>query len=172
MPKREAILVEHLFKHATFHLANNNPPKWNVGNIDEENLIAEIQDFAADNYEGSGLSEVRKMTVQQAKNTLREIHKLVHWQFVDEAIEEFGIKTFDLNQTVEGRGTVEIPHLRWQTKPHPYQIPEKPDNDYSGEEYKQFDKWLIDSLIESNNERYQESLVEFEKLKSEFWSYD
>lgn len=172
LPKREAILVEHLFKHATYHLANNDPPKGNVGNIDEENLIDQIKEFAADNYEGSGLSEVRKMTVQQAKNTLREICQLINHQFVDDAIAEFGIKTFGLNQTVEGRGSVEIPHLRWQTKPYSYQIPKKPDNDYSGEQWKQFDQQTIDSLIEFNNESYQERLAEFEKLKSEFWSYD
>lgn len=173
LPKREAILVEHLFKHATYHLANKNPPKWNVGNIDEDNLIDEIQEFAVDNYEGSGLSEVRKMTVQQAKNTLREIWQLVHWQFVDEAIAEFGIKTFDLNQSAYGRETIEIPHLRWQTKPYPYQIPKKPSReDYSGEHWQHLDQESIDSLIEFNKERYQEDLKEFEKLKSEFWSYD
>ena len=170
MPKREAIMVEHLFKHATYHYANNNPPKWNVGNIDEENLVDEIKKFSQDNYEGSGLSEVRKMTLQQAKNTLSEIYSSVHWQFIDEAIEQFGIKTFGLQQVAEGRSAVEIPHLRWQLRPYEYQIPKKPDDDYSGEQWKQFDKYLIDSLKESAHERYQEGLAEYEQLKKECWT--
>ena len=120
MPKREAIMIEHIFKHATYHLANNNPPRWNVGNIDEENLIDEIIEFSKDNYEGSGLSEVRKMSIKQAKNTINEIANLVHYKFIDEAIEQFCIKTFDLQQVPEGRGSVEIPHLRWQLRPYEY----------------------------------------------------
>lgn len=170
MPKREAIMVEHLFKHATYHHANSKPPRHNVGNIDEDNLIEEIIEFSQDNYEGSGLSEVRKMTLQQAKNTLSEIYSVVHWQFIDEAIEQFGIKTFELQQVVEGRSAVEIPHLRWQLRPYEHQIPKKPDDDYSGEQWKEFDKYLIDSLKESAHERYQESLTEYEQLKKECWT--
>ena len=82
MPKREAVMVEHLFKHGTFHLANHNPPRWNVGNIDEDNLFDDILEFSKDNYVGSGLSEVRKMTLQQAKNTLRVIYSVVYHQFL------------------------------------------------------------------------------------------
>lgn len=113
IPKREAIMVEHLFKHATYHLANTNPPRWNVSNIDEDNLIDEILEFSNDNYEGSGLSEIRKMSLTQALNTLERIYTSVHEGFIDEAIEKWGIKTFDLKQVVEGRSSVEVPHLRW-----------------------------------------------------------
>ena len=170
MPKREAIMVEHLFKHATYHHANNNPPKWNVGNIDEENLIAEIIEFSQDNYEGSGLSEVRKMTLQQAKNTLSEICSAVQGQFLDDAIEQFGIKTYDLQQVTEGRSSVEIPHLRWQLRPYPYQVPKKRNIDYSEERYKEFSKQLIESLKESDEERYQKMLAEYEQLTKECWT--
>ena len=170
MPKREAIMVEHLFKHATYHYANNNPPRWNVGNIDEDNLMDEIAEFSQDNYEGSGLSEVRRMTLQQAKNTLNEIYSSVHSDFLDNAIERWGIKTFGLQQVAEGRGSVQIPHLRWQTKPHPHQKePKKPSNDYSGERYKDLDQWLIDSIKESDMERYQKMLAEYEQIKKECW---
>ena len=128
LPKREAIMIEHIFKHATYHLANNNAPRWNVGNIDEENLIDEILEFSQDNYEGSGLSEVRRMSIKQAHRTIVEISHLVQYRFIDEAIEQFGIKTFGLQQVPEGRGSVEIPHLRWQLRPY--------ENDSKSEQFK------------------------------------
>ncbi len=136
MPKREAIMVEHLFKHATYHCANNNSAKRNVGNVDKDNLIDEILVFAKDNYEGSGLSEIRKMTLEQAKNTLYEIYNAVHCGFLDEAIEQWVIKTFDLQQVPYGRSSVIIPHLRWQLRPYEHQqLEELKTDDYSNDDY-------------------------------------
>ena len=61
-----------------------------------ENLIGPIIEFSQDNYEGSGLSEVRKMNLEQAQNTIRAIYLTVQELFLDEAIEQWGIKTFGL----------------------------------------------------------------------------
>jgi hypothetical protein len=62
-----------------------------------------------------------------------------------------------------------MPHLRWQFRPYHYQIPEKQNIDYSGEQYKEFSKQLIKSLKESAEERYQGMLAEYEQLKKECW---
>ncbi|MBN2824653.1 MAG: hypothetical protein JXQ76_04970, partial [Campylobacterales bacterium] len=37
--------IEFCIQHATYHLANKNIPKWNVGNFDETNMIDSIKDF-------------------------------------------------------------------------------------------------------------------------------
>ena len=164
MPKREAIMVEHLFKHATYHFANNNPPRWNVGNIDEENLIDEIIEFSKDNYEGSGLSEVRKMTLEQAQNTIRAIYLTIQELFLDEAIEQWGIKTFGLQQVPEGRGSIEIPHLRWRLRPHPWQTPKENISQLDIE-----DTEMAESIREWNRRQYTKDVAKYEQLKSECW---
>ena len=164
IPKREAIMVEHLFKHATYHHANNNPPRQNVGNIDEENLIDEITEFSQDNYEGSGLSEVRKITLEQAKNTIHAIHLTIQELFLDEAIEQWGIKTFDLQQVPEGRGSIEIPHLRWRLRPHPWQVPRERTRDLNIE-----NEEIAEILRESIRNKYTEDVAKYEKLKKECW---
>ena len=170
IPKREAIMVEHLFKHATYHHANNNPPRQNVGNIDEENLIDEITEFSQDNYEGSGLSEVRKITLEQAKNTIHAIHLTIQELFLDEAIEQWGIKTFDLQQVPEGRGSIEIPHLRWRLSPLRWQTPptEGEYQDHLDIENK-FGHEMAEILREQNRRRHAEDVAKYEKAKKECW---
>jgi len=88
---------------------------------------------------------------------------------LDEAVAQFGIKTFGLQQVAEGRSSVEIPHFRWQLRPYPFQVPKKQNIDRSGDAYKEFSKQLIEDLKESDEERYQELLVEYEQLKKECW---
>ena len=169
MPRREAIMVEHLFKHATYHRANHNPPRHNVGNIDEENLIDEIIEFSQDLYEGSGSSEVRKMTLEQAKNTIHAIHLTVQELYLDEAIEQWGIKTFNLQQVPEGRGSIEIPHLRWRLRPLKWQAPmERNYQDYLNIENK-LGQEMAEFLREQNRRRHAEDVAKYENLKKECW---
>lgn len=118
--RREAELCETLFKHSTFHLANTSAPYWSAGNLHEDLLITEIQQFAEDTYDGSsGLTEIRKMTLEAAKETFRAIWQDVHWQLkVDEAILKWGIQEY-VTPSGEGRqDSLLVPHRFWRLRPH------------------------------------------------------
>ena len=124
LPKRDAVLVEYLFKHATYGLANKNLPRWNVGNADEEKLRPEVLALWEQFPESKGLTEVRLISADAAKTTLGQIQEDLKWHLkVDELVLKYGIQTF--GGDLSGRGTVQIPHRFWRFKPH--HKPEKPD---------------------------------------------
>ena len=117
LPKRDAVVVEYLFKHATYGLANKNIPRWNVGNADEENLQPKILDVWEKYPDSKGLTEVRLISAEAAKTTLEQIQQDLNWHLkVDELVLKYGIQTF--GGDLSGRGTVQIPHRFWRLKPH------------------------------------------------------
>lgn len=117
LPKRDAVVVEYLFKHATYGLANKNIPRWNAGNADEENLRPEVQELWEQYPESKGLTEVRLISAEAAKTTLEQIQQDLNWHLkVGELVLKYGIQTF--GGDLSGRGTVQIPHRFWRLKPH------------------------------------------------------
>ena len=113
LPKRDAILAEHLFKHSTYHRANVGLPPFNVGNMVEENLIPEIREFM-EVHQGSGMTEIRKMDLEEAKATIAQIMQDLRFYLrVDQLALKYGIKTF-LSETV-GRSQMKLPHKWWRT---------------------------------------------------------
>ena len=113
LPKRDAILAEHLFKHSTYHLANVGLPPFNVGNMVEENLIPEIREFMMA-HQGSGMTEIRKMDLKEAKTTIAQIMQDLRFHLrVDQLALKYGIQTF-LGETV-GRSQMKFPHKWWRT---------------------------------------------------------
>lgn len=117
LPKRDAVVVEYLFKHATYGLANKNIPRWNAGNADEENLRPELLELWEQYPESKGLTEVRLISAEAAKTTLEQIQQDLNWHLkVDELVLKYGIQTF--GGDLSGRGTVQIPHRFWRLKPH------------------------------------------------------
>ena len=74
MTRRDATLVEYLFKHATYHLAHNSPPKWNVGNFQEDNALDDLKVFYSKvGTETKGITEVRKISLNAAIATIEKI---------------------------------------------------------------------------------------------------
>jgi len=135
LPKRDAVLVEHLFKHATYGLANKKIPRWNVGNADEENLRPEVLELWEQFPESKGLTEVRLISAEAAKTTLEQIQQDLKWHLkVDELVLKYGIKTFGGDPS--GRATVQIPHRFWRLKPHHKPKQPDPESETQAELYK------------------------------------
>ena len=119
MPSRVATLVEYLFKHATYHRAHLCPPRWNVGNFQKDNALPELLEFFDAYQDAPGSTEVRLMTLNEAKTTIDKIWDDVKWRLcVDELALKYGIQTFaetpaDLNNSRGAHGGYHLPHEMW-----------------------------------------------------------
>lgn len=119
MPRREAILVEELFKHATYGLHSTEPPQFNVGNMQRETVLPEIEELWGEYEECSGFTEIRKISKEAAVATIKQIFNDVHWYLkVDELLLKYGITTFHGSPPGAFRSEIEVPHLMWQLRPH------------------------------------------------------
>lgn len=123
MPRREAILVEELFKHATYGLHSTEPPRYNVGNMQEETLLPEIEELLSEYEGGNGFTEIRKISKDAAVATIDQIHQDVRWQLkVDQLLLKYAITTFYGSQPGAFRPVIDVPHLIWQLRPHESQM--------------------------------------------------
>ena len=105
MTRRDATLVEYLFKHATYHLAHNSPPKWNVGNFQEDNALDDLKVFYSKaGTETKGITEVRKISLNAAIATIEKIKNKLSTESLQDVIQEFAISTWEEG----GRSTISI----------------------------------------------------------------
>ncbi|MCA2003920.1 MAG: hypothetical protein LDL06_04050 [Candidatus Nitrosotenuis sp.] len=113
--RRTAGMVEYLFMHSTYHRAHSLPPRWNVGNFSYETALPVLRNFFDSvGHESRGITEVRKMTVDEAEGTIDYIHNLLINEGVFEAISACGIRTF--NGTPGIRSTITIKRgLTWNS---------------------------------------------------------
>ena len=119
MPRREAILVEELFKHATYGLHSTTEPKCNVGNMQRETVHQEINELWSQYEECSGFTEIRRMDKETAIGTIDQIHADVKWNLpMDELLLKYAIKTFNSMDRNAFREVIEVPSLMWQLRPH------------------------------------------------------
>jgi len=118
LAKRDAVLAECMFKHATFHLAHSGPPKWNVGNHQEDDLLPSLKSFydAFPYGKHSGQTEVREITFEQAVHTLLQLMSDQNRICVDQMVLKYGIKTFGLSNVRSGSGGLKVPHRKWYLK--------------------------------------------------------
>ncbi|WP_156783712.1 hypothetical protein ACLM44_12535 [Synechococcus sp. W2B2] len=123
MPRREAILVEELFKHTTYGLHSTEPPRCNVGNMQRETVLPEIEELWGEYEECSGFTEVRKISKDAAVATIEQIFQDVHWKLkVDELLLKYGITTFHGSPPGAFRSEIDVPHQMWQLRPHENQM--------------------------------------------------
>ncbi|WP_320663881.1 PspC domain-containing protein [Prochlorococcus sp. MIT 1223] len=105
MIRRNATLVEYLFMHATYHLAHKSPPKWNVGNFQEDNALEELTDFYSKvGMQAKGITEVRKISLDAAISTIENIENQLTSKFLRDVIQNFAISTW----LEGGRSTVSV----------------------------------------------------------------
>ena len=123
MPRREAILVEELFKHATYGLHSTEPPYWTVGNMQRETVLPEIEELWSEYGECSGFTEIRKISKDAAVATIEQIFQDVHWKLkVDELLLKYGITMRHSSPLNAMRNDIAVPHLMWQLHPHENQM--------------------------------------------------
>ena len=123
MPRREAILVEELFKQATYGLHSTEPPQCNVGNMQRETVLPEIEELWGEYEDCSGFTEIRKMSKEAAVATIDQIFGDIHWKLkVDELLLKYAITTFHNSPPGEFRSEIDVPHLMWQLRPHENQM--------------------------------------------------
>ena len=119
MPRREAILVEELFKHATYGLHSTESPYWTVGNMQRETVLPEIEELWSEYGECSGFTEIRKISKDAAVATIDQIFQDVHWKLkVDELLLKYGITLRRLSPPNAIRNDIIVPQLMWQLRPH------------------------------------------------------
>ena len=94
--KRTASMIEYLFMHSTYHKAHNSLPQQNVGNFAYATALSILKTFF-DNveHESKGITEVRQMTFDEAKYTLKYIEDILITKDLFEAISICGIRTFE-----------------------------------------------------------------------------
>lgn len=143
--KREAILIEALFKHTTYGLHSKERPRCNVGNLQRETVHPEIEALWAEFEECNGFSEIRRMSKDAAVATIEQIRQDVFWKLtVDELLLKYGITTFNDAPVGQFRGAVEVPHLMWQLRPY--------DNQKAGSYDYVDDPEIRESLVEEAKE--------------------
>ena len=97
--KENLVFIEFCLKHATYHLANKAPPKWNVGNFQEENLRDSIKEFC-NTYPAikggcSGHTEVREIELPILISLIDHIQFTYENSSKEELFDQFAIKEFN-----------------------------------------------------------------------------
>lgn len=94
--KRTASMIEYLFMHSTYHKAHNSLPQQNVGNFAYATALPILKTFF-DNvgHTSKGITEVRQMTFDEAKYTLKYIEDILITKDLFEVISICGIRTFE-----------------------------------------------------------------------------
>lgn len=85
-------LLEQIFLHSTYHRAHWKPPSFGVGNTDTETYNPSLKRFEAQYGEPPGSSEIREMTLTEAKATVARITALLRKGEAHKCFAEFTIR--------------------------------------------------------------------------------
>ena len=162
MPRRDAIFIEELFKHATYGFHSHQLPQWNVGNIEEDVMLPSIQALMEEYPDSQGFTEVRQMPTDAAKQTIEQMIQDVKWNlYVDELLLKYGIKTFGGEAPGISRPAIEVPHLKWKLRPH--------DNERAEMERELMESAEGEQMKEIRAELYKEAVEEEKAIKKICW---
>ncbi len=94
--KRTASMIEYLFMHSTYHMAHDSLPVQNVGNFIYDTALPLLKNFfdSVDN-ESKGITEVRQITFDDAKNIIHHIYNYLTKNDLIDVISICGIRTFE-----------------------------------------------------------------------------